>query len=109
MCAAYRVRNTFRNLIKSRFPPRYTKSEFATNIFLNWVVDENRNTILAIQRGAMLLFAAMPITWRRENFAKVRIDLSILEAMPDGVRLCALKGIGGVGIAAMFTDVGNRV
>src|SRR5205814_5146334 len=99
MCAVCRVRNAIRNLIKRRFPPRYTKSEFATNIFLNWVVDENRNTIRAIQRGAMLLFAAMPITWRRKNFAKAWIDLSILQTMPDGLRLCARKRFGGVVIA----------
>ena len=68
------------------------------NIFRSLVGDENADPTRVIRRGEMLLFAVMPIGWKRKNFEKASNVLSILRAKRDRRRLCARKRFGGAAI-----------
>src|SRR6267143_2641596 len=99
MCDCCPAQSVIRSSTKKHLPSCWENTESITNIFLNWAEDENHNQGQRTTPGVMKRSVVTPITWRRKNFAKASIDLSISPTKLGRLRSCARKRSGGVVIA----------
>jgi hypothetical protein len=94
MYEACRDRSAIRSLTGKYSQNHSQNTEFATNISLNWGVDEKQRRIRTIRHGATLRFVVMPITWKPQNFAEALNVFSTLRTRWDRQRSCARKRFG---------------